>query len=71
LREAKQWLRTLPREEALAQAAELNKGLERGAGARPLPRPVKPLRVSSGEKADRPYAHPYYWAAFILIGDPY
>jgi CHAT domain-containing protein len=18
----------------------------------------------------RPYAHPYYWAAFILIGDP-
>jgi CHAT domain-containing protein len=28
-------------------------------GERPLP---------AGE---RPYAHPYYWAAFVLIGDPY
>ena len=21
-------------------------------------------------KADRPFEHPYYWSAFILIGDP-
>jgi tetratricopeptide (TPR) repeat protein len=70
LREAKQWLRSLTREEALAQAAALSEGVVRAAGARPLPRPVKPLSVSSGQKADRPYAHPNYWAAFILIGDP-
>jgi hypothetical protein len=25
--------------------------------------PTKPIGV-------RPYAHPYYWASFILIGDP-
>jgi CHAT domain-containing protein len=21
-------------------------------------------------KGEQPYAHPYYWAAFVLIGDP-
>jgi CHAT domain-containing protein len=27
--------------------------------------------VTSGKPAgERPYAHPFYWAAFILIGDP-
>jgi CHAT domain-containing protein len=22
------------------------------------------------QAADRPFAHPYYWSAFILLGDP-
>jgi CHAT domain-containing protein len=29
-------------------------------GASPASRPA----------GGRPYAHPYYWAAFILVGDP-
>jgi CHAT domain-containing protein len=22
------------------------------------------------DRGDRPYAHPYYWSAFVLLGDP-
>jgi CHAT domain-containing protein len=36
-------------------------------------RPLKPVaRVpAAADKAeDRPYAHPYYWSGFILLGDP-
>jgi CHAT domain-containing protein len=25
------------------------------------------VRLPAGE---RPYAHPFYWAAFVLVGDP-
>jgi CHAT domain-containing protein/tetratricopeptide (TPR) repeat protein len=28
------------------------------------------LRDYEDEPGDRPYAHPYYWSSFILIGDP-
>jgi CHAT domain-containing protein/tetratricopeptide (TPR) repeat protein len=66
LAEAKAWLRSLPREEAVKRAARLGEGVLRGKG-----RPVQPLLVQSGkEEAERPYAHPYYWAAFVLIGQP-
>jgi CHAT domain-containing protein len=34
--------------------------------ARPLVE-GKPAKLPEGEK---PFAHPYYWAAFVLIGDP-
>jgi CHAT domain-containing protein len=57
LREAKEWLRGL-------SSAEVVAGLDN------LPRgdPVKkPPALGVGV---RPYGHPYYWAAFILIGDP-
>jgi tetratricopeptide (TPR) repeat protein len=70
LREAKQWLRNLSREEALKVAAGLSKGVERGKGrpkAKLLPAIPEP---EPAEKEDRPYAHPYCWAAFVLIGDP-
>lgn len=35
----------------------------------PLPKQAKdkPVVVPQGE---RPFAHPSYWAAFVLIGDP-
>jgi CHAT domain-containing protein len=72
LAEARQWLRDLTREEALKRWAAVQDGVVRGKG-RPrlpllpeLPRESKP-RVGKGE---RPYAHPYYWAAFVLVGDP-
>jgi Tfp pilus assembly protein PilF len=70
LREAKEWLRNLSQEEALKVAAEVSQGVERGKGRPkgkllpPLPEPVP------ATKDDKPYAHPYYWAAFVLTGDP-
>jgi tetratricopeptide (TPR) repeat protein len=67
LAEAQQWLRTLPREEAARQAARLHGGVARDKG-----RPARPRlpAVPEGPANQPPYAHPYYWAAFVLIGDP-
>jgi CHAT domain-containing protein len=64
LREAKQWLRELPREEALRVVAAVTQGVARGKELLP---PVP--GVPDVKKDDRPYAHPYYWAAFVLIGE--
>jgi tetratricopeptide (TPR) repeat protein len=66
LREAKRWLRTLPRAEVEKLASRLAKGELRAKEepkGPPLPEPVIP-------RGDTPFAHPRYWAAFILIGDP-
>jgi CHAT domain-containing protein len=69
LAEAKSWLCGLSREEALRRTAQLTKGVERGKGRKELP-PLPQLPPSpAGAVEDRPYAHPYYWAAFVLIGD--
>jgi CHAT domain-containing protein len=67
LREAKQWLRRLPRPQAEALAAQLSQGELRLTVS-----PLKPAAapVAGADKGDRPYAHPYYWSAFILLGDP-
>ena len=65
LHEAKEWLRNLTVDEVGSELAALDRGSvrpladKRGAAA--------PAARSAGE---RPYAHPYYWAAFILVGDP-
>src|SRR5262249_23699142 len=70
LREAKEWLRNLSRDEALRVAAEVSNGVERGKG-RPKGRLLPPVPDPVPEaKKDCPYAHPYSWAAFVLIGDP-
>jgi CHAT domain-containing protein len=65
LEEARNWLRNLSRKEAGAAVASLPRGTVKplpGTGKTADPRPMPP-----GEK---PYAHPYYWSAFVLIGDP-
>jgi tetratricopeptide (TPR) repeat protein len=67
LREAKAWLRELSRDEALRVAAAVSQGVERGKGHKRLP--LLP-EAPAAAKEDKPYAHPYYWAAFVLIGDP-
>ena len=56
LREAKEWLRNLSAKEVKAEAERL----PRGKGEKPAR-----LRAEA-----RPFAHPYYWAAFVLVGDP-
>jgi CHAT domain-containing protein len=62
LAEAQRWLRGLSAEEALRLLAKAEPGLVRGPV---VSRVEVPLR-----KEGRPFAHPYYWAAFVLIGDP-
>ena len=74
LAEAKAWLSSLSRAEAVRRTAQLGEGAARGKG-RPalslLPEAATVAGTGKGEAdKDRPYAHPYYWAAFVLIGDP-
>jgi CHAT domain-containing protein len=69
LTEAKTWLRTLPRAEATQRLAALVDGVPRGErGSIKAALPTRKPDEAKGE--DRPFAHPYYWAAFILLGDP-
>ena len=66
LAEAKAWLRRLPRSEASPYLAKLSQGVVCGKE-----RPLNPcVRETAAEKDAPPYAHPYYWAAFVLVGDP-
>jgi CHAT domain-containing protein len=70
LDEAKRWLRNLTADEAGAELAALDRGT-----VRPLvdevEGPAPHAASSSSQPAGvRPYAHPYYWASFLLIGDP-
>jgi tetratricopeptide (TPR) repeat protein len=69
LDEARRWLRQLPRQEALRQLAALGAGASRGKDRPPLPRLPEPPRTAPGRE-DAPFAHPSYWAAFSLFGDP-
>ena len=67
LDEAKKWLRTLPRKEAERLATLHTGGVLRGSeGAEKTAETGKRIAY----KGDTHFAHPYYWAAFTLIGDP-
>jgi tetratricopeptide (TPR) repeat protein len=68
LAEAKAWLRNLSRREAEALVATLTNGEIRGTvGDAPKKKLIAKAKVPAG---DKPYGHPFYWAAFVLIGDP-
>jgi hypothetical protein len=70
LTEAKQWLRNLPKDEALRLTVKLTNGVARGKGQKPIEaKDVSLPKVSGGPQA-KPFAHPHYWSAFVLIGDP-
>jgi CHAT domain-containing protein len=60
LAEAKRWLRNLSREEVERLVKALPDGTRVGKTKGPGP----------AVAAARPFEHPYYWSAFILIGDP-
>jgi len=69
LREAKQWLRTLTATEALDRLGTITEGVVRGE--RPAREEMHAVpKPKDAAKDSKPYAHPRYWAAFILIGDP-
>jgi len=70
LREAKSWLRGLRRAHVLTLTAELSGGVARGKGAKARQLDDYTAAIPSGGDNDRPYAPPYFWAAFVLAGDP-
>ncbi len=69
LQEAKQWLRSLTADQIDSELAALERGevrpLARGTGAK-----ARKEASSTKPSTVRPYDHPYYWAAFVLVGDP-
>jgi CHAT domain-containing protein len=69
LQEAKRWLRNLTVEQIEGELA----GLERGE-VRPLARekgaPARKEALPPKSSSIKPYDHPYFWAAFVLVGDP-
>src|SRR5262249_4859017 len=70
LQEAKAWLRGLRRAEALAVAAELSGGVERGKAAKARQPAKLSAAIPDGGDNDRPFSPPHFWAAFVLAGDP-
>jgi CHAT domain-containing protein len=61
LAEAKSWLRGLSAE-AVQQLEARLPGADRGT--------VRQRKPAEAATPAQPYAHPYYWSGFILIGDP-
>ncbi len=70
LKEAKEWLRNLSVAEAADRLANLTDGVARAD--RPRRKDVVDLSAQKEKSNDpvKPFGHPKYWAAFILIGSP-
>jgi CHAT domain len=69
LQEAKQWLRNLTLEQVDGELAALERG-----EVRPLARekgaPARREAPAAKSSSTKPYEHPHFWAAFVLVGDP-
>jgi CHAT domain-containing protein len=70
LDEAKRWLRELTVDEAGTELAALERGTVRPLVDEANGPPPRAASSTAQPAGVRPYAHPYYWASFILIGDP-
>ena len=64
LAEAKQWLRNITTEKLEIEVAALERG-----PARKLATPVAAGARKADPRTERPFSHPYFWAAFVLVGD--
>jgi tetratricopeptide (TPR) repeat protein len=69
LQEAKKWLRRLGRKEARGLAGALVKRRLSGTRAGEVELNLKDDKVPL-PAGERPFAHPAFWAAFTLLGDP-
>jgi CHAT domain-containing protein len=69
LREAKEWLQGLTDDEVEAALASVERGKVRPLV--PAPGRPKDAAAPAPPSAPRRFEHPYYWAAFILVGDPW
>jgi tetratricopeptide (TPR) repeat protein len=63
LAEAKNWLYRLD----AGEVRRLKDDLRKQSRGSEEPRPAEGVEAI---KSERPYEHPYYWAGFILVGDP-
>jgi tetratricopeptide (TPR) repeat protein len=70
LAEAKSWLRGLTRDVIAKLVASLSGSEARSKGAPKRKDTTPELKVPASPGHDHPFAHPYYWAAFVLVGDP-
>ncbi len=68
LDEAKRWLRNLSQEEVDKIYAQYSKDVERRS--RGIGIELKKGKIQPMQPKEKPFAHPMFWAAFILIGDP-
>jgi hypothetical protein len=63
------WFRNLSAAESEKLSAGLTKGVERGAKQKALKLTEPMVEPKSDPEQSRPWAHPRYRAAFVLIGD--
>ena len=70
LEEAQRWLRDLVGPQLETAVSGLSRGTGRAAPAATPGQPSAPGAALGSGAVSRPYADPYYWAAFILVGDP-
>jgi CHAT domain-containing protein len=68
LAEAKTWLRNLQ----AAEVDQLSGGIIRGQDTDTVrgTKRSQPAKQVGTPASVHPFAHPYYWAPFILVGDP-